>query len=140
MANIKSQIKRNKQNEKRHERNKSVKSGLKTAVRKFREAAEAGDKDAAVVLRPRRLQEARQGRLQGCHPQEPGREPQVGDRQEDRHPLTRSVAAPHPRGRRRSLSSAGLAQVGDREHQPLQGVGRVAGRALDVGVGPGDRA
>ena len=50
MANIKSQIKRNKQNEKRHERNKSVKSGLKTAVRKFREAAEAGDKDAAVVL------------------------------------------------------------------------------------------
>ena len=50
MANIKSQIKRNKQNEKRHERNKSVKSGLKTAVRKFREAAEAGDKDAAVAL------------------------------------------------------------------------------------------
>ena len=43
MANIKSQIKRNKQNEKRHERNKAVKTGLKTAVRKFREAAEAGD-------------------------------------------------------------------------------------------------
>ena len=43
MANIKSQIKRNKQNEKRHQRNKAVKSGLKTAVRKFREAAEAGD-------------------------------------------------------------------------------------------------
>ena len=50
MANIKSQIKRNKQNEKRHERNKAVKSGLKTAIRKFREAAEAGDKDAAVAL------------------------------------------------------------------------------------------
>ncbi|QBR91655.1 30S ribosomal protein S20 [Nocardioides euryhalodurans] len=49
MANIKSQIKRNKQNEKRHERNKSVKTGLKSAVRKFREAAEAGDKDAAVA-------------------------------------------------------------------------------------------
>ena len=49
MANIKSQIKRNKQNEKRHERNKAVKSGLKTAVRKFREAAEAGDKDAAQL-------------------------------------------------------------------------------------------
>ena len=48
MANIKSQIKRNKQNEKRHERNKAVKSGLKTAVRKFREAADAGDKDAAI--------------------------------------------------------------------------------------------
>lgn len=50
MANIKSQIKRNKQNEKRHERNKSVKSGLKTAVRKFNEAAESGDKDNAVKL------------------------------------------------------------------------------------------
>ena len=32
----------------RHERNKAVKTGLKSAVRKFREAAEAGDKDAAV--------------------------------------------------------------------------------------------
>ena len=50
MANIKSQIKRNKQNEKRHERNKAVKTGLKTAVRKFREAADAGDKAAAVAL------------------------------------------------------------------------------------------
>ncbi len=50
MANIKSQIKRNKQNEKRRERNKSVRTGLKTAVRKFREAAEAGDKEQAVVL------------------------------------------------------------------------------------------
>jgi len=50
VANIKSQIKRNKQNEKRHERNKAVKTGLKTAVRKFREAAAAGDKEAAVVL------------------------------------------------------------------------------------------
>jgi small subunit ribosomal protein S20 len=48
VANIKSQIKRNKQNEKRHERNKAVKTGLKTAVRKFRELAAAGDKDAAV--------------------------------------------------------------------------------------------
>ena len=49
MANIKSQIKRNKQNEKARERNKAVKSELKTAVRKFREAAEAGDKDAALA-------------------------------------------------------------------------------------------
>ena len=50
MANIKSQIKRNKQNEKRHQRNKAVKSSLKTAVRKFREAAEAGDRENALVL------------------------------------------------------------------------------------------
>ena len=50
MANIKSQIKRNKQNERRHERNKAVKTSLKSAVRKFREAAEGGDKDSAVKL------------------------------------------------------------------------------------------
>ncbi len=50
MANIKSQIKRNRQNEAAHERNKSVKSALKSAVRKFREAAESGDKDKAKEL------------------------------------------------------------------------------------------
>jgi small subunit ribosomal protein S20 len=43
VANIKSQIKRNRQNEAARLRNKSVKSTLKTAVRRFREAAEAGD-------------------------------------------------------------------------------------------------
>lgn len=49
MANIKSQIKRIKTNEKRRLRNKSVKSSLKTAVRKFREAAEAGDAATATT-------------------------------------------------------------------------------------------
>jgi small subunit ribosomal protein S20 len=49
VANIKSQIKRIKQNEKRRQRNKSVKSALKTSIRKFREAADAGDKENAVV-------------------------------------------------------------------------------------------
>ncbi|QKG26244.1 30S ribosomal protein S20 [Actinomadura verrucosospora] len=49
MANIKSQIKRNKQNEKARLRNKAVKSELKTAIRKFREAAEAGDLDGATA-------------------------------------------------------------------------------------------
>ena len=49
MANIKSQIKRNKQNEKRRQRNQAVKSRLKTAVRKFRELADAGDKDEALA-------------------------------------------------------------------------------------------
>ena len=49
MANIKSQIKRNKQNEKHRQRNKAVKSSLKTSVRKFREAADAGDLDAATL-------------------------------------------------------------------------------------------
>ena len=50
MANIKSQIKRIKTNEKARLRNKSVKSSLKTAVRKFREAADAGDAAAATTL------------------------------------------------------------------------------------------
>jgi small subunit ribosomal protein S20 len=50
MANIKSQIKRIRTNEKARLRNKSVKSSVKTAIRKFREAAEAGDKDKAVEL------------------------------------------------------------------------------------------
>jgi len=49
VANIKSQIKRNKQNEKARQRNKAVKSSLKTSVRKFREAADAGDADAAAT-------------------------------------------------------------------------------------------
>ena len=50
MANIKSQIKRNRQNEKARLRNKAVKSSLKTAIRKFREAADQGNVDDAVVL------------------------------------------------------------------------------------------
>ena len=50
MANIKSQIKRNRQNEKRRLRNKSVKSSLKTAVRKFNEAAASGDAEQASAL------------------------------------------------------------------------------------------
>ena len=47
MANIKSQLKRIKTNQKRTERNKAVKSELRTWVRKFRQAAASGDKDAA---------------------------------------------------------------------------------------------
>ncbi|MDO5747087.1 MAG: 30S ribosomal protein S20 [Actinomycetaceae bacterium] len=47
MANIKSQIKRNRTNEKRRIRNKAVKSELKTYVRRTREAIEAGDKELA---------------------------------------------------------------------------------------------
>ena len=50
MANIKSQIKRNRQNEKRRMRNKSVKSSLKTAIRKFNTTAATGDTEAATAL------------------------------------------------------------------------------------------
>ena len=52
MANIKSQIKRNRQNEKARLRNKAVKSSLKTSIRKFRHAAESGDmEETSVALR-----------------------------------------------------------------------------------------
>jgi small subunit ribosomal protein S20 len=50
VANIKSQIKRNRQNEKRRLRNKSVKSSLKTAIRKFQEAMQSGDRETATTL------------------------------------------------------------------------------------------
>ena len=49
MANIKSQIKRIRTNEKARLRNKAVKSSLKTAVRRFREAAAAGDRETATA-------------------------------------------------------------------------------------------
>ncbi|MQA82489.1 MAG: 30S ribosomal protein S20 [Streptosporangiales bacterium] len=50
MANIKSQIKRNRQNEAARQRNKTVRSSLKTSVRKFREAADTGDTEQARTL------------------------------------------------------------------------------------------
>ncbi len=50
MANIKSQIKRNRQNEKARLRNKAVKSSLKTAIRKYNEAVQAGDNATAETL------------------------------------------------------------------------------------------
>ena len=49
MANIKSQIKRIRTNEAARVRNKSVKSALKTSVRRFTTAADAGNKEAALV-------------------------------------------------------------------------------------------
>ena len=50
MANIKSQEKRILTNERRRLRNQSVRSSLRTAVRGFREALEAGEKDKATEL------------------------------------------------------------------------------------------
>ncbi|HEY9292249.1 MAG TPA: 30S ribosomal protein S20 [Microlunatus sp.] len=43
MANIKSQMKRIKTNEVARQRNKAAKSSLRTAVRRFRDAADSGD-------------------------------------------------------------------------------------------------
>jgi small subunit ribosomal protein S20 len=61
VANIKSQIKRNKTNKLAEERNRAVKSELKTSVRQAREAISAGDKDkaqAAVKVASRKLDKA----------------------------------------------------------------------------------
>jgi small subunit ribosomal protein S20 len=60
MANIKGQIKRNRQNEKRRVRNKAVRTELKSRVKVAREAVEAGDGDgdAKVRLAQKRLGKA----------------------------------------------------------------------------------
>ncbi|GAA2087203.1 30S ribosomal protein S20 [Pseudolysinimonas kribbensis] len=61
MANIKSQIKRIGTNKKAQERNKAVKSELKTAIRATREAITAGDKDkasAALKVATKKLDKA----------------------------------------------------------------------------------
>ncbi|MCW4459660.1 30S ribosomal protein S20 [Microbacterium sp. MPKO10] len=61
MANIKSQIKRIGTNLKAQERNRQVKSELKTAVRSTREAVAAGDKEAAskaLALASKKLDKA----------------------------------------------------------------------------------
>lgn len=50
MANIKSQIKRIKQNEKAAQRNKGKRSALKTLITKFNKAVEDKNKDEAVKL------------------------------------------------------------------------------------------
>ena len=58
MANIKSQIKRVKTNEKARLRNKSVLSSIKTAVRRFRDAVKAGD-SAVITTELRNASQAR---------------------------------------------------------------------------------
>ena len=49
MANIKSQIKRNRQNVKRAEKNKAVRTALKTSTKKVRTAVANGDAEAATA-------------------------------------------------------------------------------------------
>jgi small subunit ribosomal protein S20 len=50
MANIKSQIKRNRQSEAARQRNKAVRSALKTKTKRFEQAVETGDEAAAEAL------------------------------------------------------------------------------------------
>ncbi len=48
VANIKSQMKRIKTNEKARQRNKAIKSALRTQIRRFQESLEAGDNEKTV--------------------------------------------------------------------------------------------
>ncbi|HXH35448.1 MAG TPA: 30S ribosomal protein S20 [Plantibacter sp.] len=61
MANIKSQIKRIGTNKKANERNKAVKSELKTAIRATRDAVVSGDKaqaESALKVATKKLDKA----------------------------------------------------------------------------------
>ncbi|MGY4102796.1 30S ribosomal protein S20 [Nocardia sp. R16R-3T] len=61
MANIKSQMKRIRTNEAARKRNQSVKSELRTEIRRFREAAATGDTEKAakqLVVASRKLDKA----------------------------------------------------------------------------------
>ena len=49
MANIRSQMKRNRQNVKRHARNKAARTEIKTRTRRAVEAAESGSDDAKAL-------------------------------------------------------------------------------------------
>lgn len=49
MANMKQQIKRYKNDNKKRDLNSAFKSALRTSIKKVREAVEAGDKEAAVA-------------------------------------------------------------------------------------------
>ena len=104
MANIKSQKKRNLQNETRRVRNKGVRSELKTRVKV------AQDGVAARCRRRRRAgahraEAARQGRRQGHHPQEPGRSPHLApDAAHQVRSLSSRVLSPAQRRARARLA------------------------------------
>ena len=71
-----SQIKRNRQNERRRLSNKSVRSEMRTRTKTAVGAIDAGAEDTAEATRAA-VQADRPGRGPGRHPQEPGRQPQV---------------------------------------------------------------
>ena len=91
MPNIKSQVKRVKTNEKARQRNKAVKSALRTHVRNFRRAAEAGDAEKAT-------QYAKLANRQLDKAVSKGQEPQVVDLQEAQQARLSLFLRTHPRG------------------------------------------
>ena len=134
MANIKSQIKRIRTNEAARMRNKSVKSSVKTAIRKFREAADAGDKDKATALLRDASRAAGQGRQQGRHPRQPGRQQEVrdgGSGQPARAGLTRAFSSASflPMAPIRSCGSAPSAYSAVCQRRPVAATMRSTARS-----------
>ncbi len=110
MANIKSQIKRNRQNEKRGERNKTVRTALKTSTKKVRMAVDSrrcrrGDDPAA-----RGLARTRQGGRQGHRAQADGR-PAQEPAGEGRELRRRPSSSARPRTRPYTLGRDGAASA-----------------------------
>lgn len=73
MANIKGQLKRNRQNERRRLRNKGVRTELKTRVRAAGQAADAGSADADELVRVAQKRLAKAGAKGRIHPRQAAR-------------------------------------------------------------------
>ena len=73
MANIKGQIKRNRQNEVRRARNKAVRSELKSRVKTARDAVASGDGDADDRVRSAQQRLAKAAALGRIHPRQAAR-------------------------------------------------------------------
>ena len=95
MANIKSQIKRNRQTIKRTERNKAVRSELKTRTKSAATAAAEGAENAAELVRAA-AEAGRLRRLQGRDPQERGRPSQLAPGQEAQPEHLRRLTERYP--------------------------------------------
>ncbi|HEV2993580.1 MAG TPA: 30S ribosomal protein S20 [Acidimicrobiia bacterium] len=73
MANIKGQLKRNRQNERRRVRNKAVRTELKTRVKAANVAAAEGSADADELLRLAQQRLAKAGAKGRIHPRQAAR-------------------------------------------------------------------
>ena len=107
MANIKSQIKRNRQNEERRVRNKGVRSEMKTRTKSAIAAVGTDDEAAALRLAIKRIDKSA---ARGRHPQEPGGEPQITPHEARQRPA-------HPRltGSARSATRARCSRASRRD-------------------------
>ncbi len=129
MANIKSQLKRIKTNEKSHQRNKATKSALKTSIRRFREAAAAGDTAKATELAYAASRSLDKAASKGVIHKN-----QAANR---KSAIATKAAHLEPAGKKKQLTLRPLApaQTRNAEHGSLQCVRGVVGRTLYVGVG-----